>query len=314
MSTTRFQKTPFHYIQYLALKAFCTLFALLPYRFSIGLSRTLTGCTRVFFPKRFKRMEYDISRAFPKKSAQEVHQIAVESWKNMGGILAEFIQLTHMNREQFKKHVRVIGLEKMKQAEGKTGGIIHIGHFTNWEAFGLAGAVAGLDKAVLAQRVDNPYIDEETNRLRNIFTGRTFYSNHEDKPFFACMRWLKKKKLLGILIDQNAGSSEVWVPFMGRTAAFSPITALLAIKMQVPVFPVTVRREPDGTLVCTVLDPLTPPTEYTPQTTRTFTQKLAEFYEACLRENPASWLWAHNRWKREAEGNAYLQTHPEERV
>ena len=138
---------------------------------------------------------------------------------------------------------RIIGAEKMLNAQGQAGGIIHIGHFTNWEAFGLAGAVYGVDKAVLAQRVDNPYVDEETNRLRNIFSGRTFYSNYEDKPFFACMRWLKKKKMLGILIDQNAGSSEVWIPFMGRIAAFSPITALLSIKMQVPVFPVRADRK-----------------------------------------------------------------------
>ncbi len=314
MAETRFQKTPFHYLQYLALKAFCVLFALLPYRFSVWAARTLMRGTTVFFPNRFRRMEYDIARAFPEKSAQEVHQIAVNSWSNMGTILAEFIQLTHMSREQFKKHCRIVGLEKIQQAQGTTGGIIHIGHFTNWEAFGLAASVYGMDKAVLAQRVDNPYIDDETNRLRNIFGGRTFYSNHEDQPFFACMRWLKRKRLLGILIDQNAGSSEVWIPFMGRTAAFSPITALLAIRMQVPVFPVQVRREQDGKLVCYVLDPLTPPAEYTPATTRAFTKKLAEFYEACLREDPASWLWAHNRWKREAEGEKYLQGHPEERV
>ncbi len=314
MAETRFQKTPFHYLQYVALKAFCALFALLPYRFSVQLARTLMSATRVFFPKRFKRMQYDIARAFPDKSTQEVQKIALGSWANMGTILAEFIQLSHMSQENFKKHCRVEGLEKIKTAEGKTGGIIHIGHFTNWEAFGLAASVYGCDKAVLAQRVDNPYIDEETNRLRNVFGGRTFYSNHADKPFFACMRWLKKKKFLGILIDQNAGSSEVWLPFMGRTAAVSPITALLAIKMQVPVFPVRVAREPNGQLVCTVLDPLLPPTEYTIQNVRQFTYQLNQFYEACLRQDPSSWLWAHNRWKREAEGNAYLAAHPEERV
>lgn len=314
MSDTRFQKTPFHYVQYLALKACCVLFALLPYHFSIQLARKLTKWAHWFFPNRFKRMQYDISRAFPEKSPREVRQIARESWRNMGGILAEFIQLSRMTPEQFKKHVKIIGLEKLQQAEGTTGGLIHIGHFTNWEAFGLAASVYGMDKAVLAQRVDNPYIDEETNRLRNIFGGRTFYSNHADKPFFACMRWLKKKKLLGILIDQNATSSEVWVPFMGRTAAFSPITALLAIKMQVPVFPVKVYRDLDELITCEILDPLIPPTEYTPETTRKFTKKLVEFYEDCLREEPSSWLWAHNRWKREAEGNAYLKEHPEERL
>lgn len=314
MSETRFQKTPLHYAQYLLLKSFSVFFALLPYGFCVWLGTTLTGWARVFLPKRFKRMQYDIQRAFPQKSAEEVHQIAIDSWKNMGTILGEFIELTHMSREQFKKHVRIVGFEKIQQAEGTTGGIIHIGHFTNWEAFGLAASVYGSDKAVLALRADNPYIDEEMNRLRNIFGGRTFYSNHQDQPFFACMRWLKKKKFIGILIDQNASSSQVWIPFMGRIAAFSPITALLAIKMQVPVFPVQVTREKDGILTCHVKDPLTPPVEYNPENVRQFTRKLIEFYEDCLKKDPASWLWAHNLWKREAEGEKYLATHPEERV
>ena len=314
MSSTRFQKTPVHYLQYLALKGFCVLFALLPYRFSVCATRTLMGWVRVLFPKRFKRMQYDIQYAFPQKSTQEVKQIAIESWSNMGTILAEFIQLSHMKQENFKQYCRVEGFEKIKAAEGKTGGIIHIGHFTNWESFGLAASVYGADKAVLALRADNPYIDEEMNRLRNIFGGRTFYSNHQDRPFFACMRWLKKKKFIGILIDQNASSSQVWIPFMGRTAAFSPITALLSIKMQIPVFPVQVRREADGMLVCYVKDPLIPPTEYNPENVRLFTRKLIEFYELCLKEDPASWLWAHNLWKREAEGERYLAQHPEERV
>ena len=314
MSDTRFKKTPMHYLQYLTLKGFCALFALLPYRFCVCLSRTLMDTTYIFFPKRFKRMQYDIARAFPQKSADEVRQIAVDSWKNMGTILAEFIQQTHMSPEQFKQHVRIEGLEKIRQAEGKTGGIIHIGHFTNWEAFGLAASVYGSDKAVLALRADNPYIDQEMNRLRNIFGGRTFYSNHQDRPFFACMRWLKKKKFIGILIDQNASSSQVWVPFMGRIAAFSPITALLSIKMQVPVLPVQVRREEDGHLVCYVKDPLIPPLQYNPENTRRFTRQLIEFYETCLKEDPSSWLWAHNLWKREQEGERYLAQNPQERV
>ena len=101
---------------------------------------------------------------------------------------------------------------------------------------------------------------------------------------------------------------------MGRTAAFSPITALLAIKMQVPVFPVRVTREKDGFLVCHVFDPIVPPAEYSNQNVRAFTKQLVSFYEQWLKEDPSSWLWAHNRWKREAEGNAYLATHPEERL
>lgn len=312
---TPFKKTPLHYIQYLGMRLFCLLFGLIPYKAAVAIGRFVTGNVRFVMLNRFKRTQADIQKAFPQKSKEEVRQIALESWRNMGGILAEFIKMTRMSPEEFKKHNKVIGIEKLLAAQAKkTGGIIHIGHFTNWEAFGLAGAVWGIDKAVLAQRVDNPYIDEETNRLRNIFGGRTFYSNHQDNPFFASMRWLKKGKMLGILIDQNATASELWLPFMGRIAAFSPITALLSIKMQVPVFPVKVTRDKNGVVVSEVLDPVHPPKEYSPENVRRFTQTLAGYYEDWLKENPASWLWAHNRWKREAEGNRYLEQHPEERA
>lgn len=314
MGKKRFQKTPTHFIQYIALKAVCLFVRLLPYRAAVFLGRNLMGLTRFILYKRFQRMRYDIARAFPEKSPQQVHEIAVNSWKNMGQIFAEFIQLAAMTIPEFKKHCTIDGIDKLNKVHRTLGGIIHIGHFTNWEAFGLAASAYGYDKAVLAQRVDNPYVDEEINRLRNIFTGHTFYSNHQDKPFFACMRWLKKKKMLGILFDQNTVSGEIWVPFLGRTAAFSPITALLAIKMQVPVFPVYVSRQPDGLLVCHVEDPVYPPTQYTLENTKQFTKTLIGYYEKWLRQDPASWLWAHNRWKREAEGNAYLQAHPEERI
>ncbi len=314
MAQDRFKKTPLHFIQFVGLKILCCLLRLLPYRAAVWLGKNLMSPVRWVMPKRFARMQDDIARAFPDKTPQQVYQIAKESWENMGVIFAEFIKLAHMSVDEFKSHCHINGIEKLERAQHVTGGIIHIGHFTNWEAFGLAASAYGFDKAVLAQRVDNPYVDAETNRLRNVFSGRTFYSNHEDKPFFACMRWLKKKKMLGILFDQNTVAGEMWFPFMGRTAAFSPITALLAIKTQTPIFPVNVTREKDGLLTCTVYDPIVPPAEYSTENVRTLTKTLIGYYESWLRQDSPSWLWAHNRWKREAEGNAYLEKHPEERI
>ena len=312
MAETRFQKTPLHFVQYMGLKAVCVLLRLLPYKAAVSLCGNLTGVSRFLLPKRFALVQKNIHLAFPDKSEEEVRQIALASWRNMGVILAEFVKLSHCTPEEFKKHCTIDGIEKLRRAQGTTGGIIHIGHFTNWEAFGLAASVYNMDKAVLAQRVDNPYVDAETNRLRNIFSGKTFYSNHEDKPFFACMRWIKRKKIIGILFDQNVVSGEIWLPFMGRICAWSPITALLAIKLQAPVFPVLVHREKSGKLVCKVFDAVYPPTQFSMANVRQFTKQLVQIYEDWLREDPSTWLWAHNRWKRQAEGEAYLKEHPEE--
>ena len=118
MSKARFQKTPFHYFQYLALKIFCVLFSLLPYRLSIAVSRRLTGAVRFVMPNRFKRTVKDISLAFPEMSEDKARQTALESWRNMGAIMAEFIQLSRMSPENFKKHCKEVDGEIQKYANG----------------------------------------------------------------------------------------------------------------------------------------------------------------------------------------------------
>lgn len=306
----RFQKSPSYFIQYAGLKTACFCLRLLPYQAACALGRFCTTAAAAVMRKRFERSVQDIQRAFPDMSPAQARRAAKDSWRNMGQILAEFIKLSSYPREKVLRFVELRGIDKLHRAQDNTGGIIHIGHFTNWEAFGLAASADGIFSAVMAQRVDNPYVDEETNRLRHTFGGQTFYSNHDANPFFACVRWLKKGKLIGILTDQNVVASEIFMHFFGRPAAISPITALLSIRLQVPVFPVEVTRE-NGKLVCTVHDPILPPKEYSQDNIRLFVRRLTDIYEDWIRKNPGNWLWAHNRWKREAEGAKWFAEHPE---
>lgn len=306
----RFQKSPSYFVQYAGLKTACFFLRLLPYRAACALGRFCTATAAKLMKKRFERSVTDIQWAFPDMSSDQARQVAKDSWRNMGQILAEFIKLSSYPREKVLRFVELRGIDKLHAAQDHTGGIIHIGHFTNWEAFGLAASADGIYSAVMAQRVDNPYVDKETNRLRHTFGGRTFYSNYDANPFFACVRWLKKGKLIGILTDQNVVASEIFMHFFGRSAAISPITALLSTRLQVPVFPVQVTRE-NGKLVCTVQDPVWPPKEYSQENIRLFVRQLTDIYENWIRQNPANWLWAHNRWKREAEGNKWFAEHPE---
>ena len=282
----------------------------MPYRIACALGRNLTGLAGLVMRKRFKRSVHDIQLAFPDKTAQQARAIAWQSWRNMGQIFAEFIHLSAMSREQFLQKVEVRGAEKIAKARQDKGGLIHIGHFTNWEAFGLAAGAIGFEANVMAQKVDNPYVDEETNRLRHVFGGITVYSNHHANPFFTAVRLLKKRQVLGILTDQNAIASEIFLHFLGRPAAVSPITALLSIKLQIPVLPVVVTRE-NGKLICTVEDALLPPTQYSQESIRAFTRQLTDIYERWIRQNPGNWLWAHNRWKREKEGKRWFAEHPQ---
>ena len=306
----RFEKSPSYFIQYAGLKTACFCLRLIPYRAACAFGRFCTGSVAHIMRKRFERSVHDIQLAFPEKSVQEAREIARQSWRNMGQILAEFVHLSALSRQQFLQKVEVRGVEKIQQARQHTGGIIHIGHITNWEAFGLAAGAVGFEANVMAQKVDNPYVDAETNRLRHTFGGITVYSNHHANPFFTAVRLLKKHQLLGILTDQNAVASEIFMHFLGRVAAVSPITALLSIRLQIPVLPVVVTREKQR-LICTVEDPILPPTEYSQENIRAFTRQLTDIYERWIRQYPGNWLWAHNRWKREKEGQKWFEEHPE---
>lgn len=298
-------------MEYVALKVAFFVMRLLPYRLACLLGRGLITLAVPFVSKRFNRCIRDIQLAFPEKTAKEARQIALKSWKNMGQILAEFVHICSAKPAHVAELVEIRGFDKLKQADEKhTGGIIHIGHFTNWEAFGLAVSAAGIDSIVMAQRVDNPYVDETVNRLRHVFGGFTIYSNHEDNPFFTTARQLKKGRLLGILTDQNVITGEIFMNFFNRPAAISPITALLSIRFKVPVFPVVVTRE-NGKLICTVEDPILPPTEYSMENVRLFTRQLTDIYERWIRSAPENWLWAHNRWKREKDARRWFEDHPE---
>ncbi len=305
----RFQKSPSYFVQYIGLKAACTLLRFIPYRLACAFGRGCTATAARLMKKRFERSVRDVQLAFPEKTPLQARQIALNSWRNMGQILAEFVHLSAMTREQFLKKVEVRGVEKLHQARQDKGALIHIGHFTNWEAFGLAAGAVGFEANVMAQKVDNPYVDEETNRLRHVFGGITVYSNHHANPFFTAVRLLKKHQMLGILTDQNAIASEIFMHFLGRVAAISPITALLSIRLQIPVLPVVVTRE-NGHLICTVEDAVLPPAEYSQENIRAFTRQLTDIYERWIRQNPDNWLWAHNRWKREAEGKRWFEEHP----
>ncbi len=297
-------------MQYVGLKTACFCLRLIPYRAACAFGRFCTNAITYIMKKRFERSVHDIQLAFPEKSVEEAREIARESWRNMGQILAEFVHLSAMSGDKVSQKVEIRGVEKLHYARQHTGGIIHIGHFTNWEAFGLAVGVAGIESNSMAQKVDNPYVDEETNRLRHVFGGITVYSNHHANPFFTAVRLLKKHQMLGILTDQNAVASEIFMHFLGRVAAVSPITALLSIRLQIPVLPVVVTREKQR-LICTVEDPLLPPAEYSQENIRAFTRQLTDIYERWIRQYPGNWLWAHNRWKREKEGQKWFEEHPE---
>jgi len=283
-------------LEYTVFLCAAALLRVLPWhtsrRFGAALGR---AATRVVY-KRFKLTVNNIQKAFPSKTHSESVEIARQSWANMGLTAAEFAHASLMNDKELRRICVVSNTARFEEhlATGK-GAIVHLAHCGNWEIAGLAVQSLCGKVAAVARHIRNPYVDVWMDNARR-HNGMEIIGHRN--PFFSCAKWLKKGKVLGILMDQNMPYGEVFLPFFGRMASTTPLTALLALKTGVPVFPIRIYRE-KGIIRADFEDPIYPDEGYSDEKVYTLVAALNTRIESWITREPGSWLWAHNRWKRE---------------
>lgn len=117
---------------------------------------------------------------------------------------------------------------------------------------------------------------------------------------FSIARELKRGGACGFLVDHNCRRDEaVFLPFLGKVAAVNMGPALLAVRTNATVWPVSMIRKPGPRYVFHLGEPCA---------VDQFTGEIAErvagvaaFYTAAVedvvRAHPEQWFWMHNRWK-----------------
>jgi len=113
---------------------------------------------------------------------------------------------------------------------------------------------------------------------------------------------LQEGRHVGMLVDQYYGRG-VPVTFFGRPTNANPLLARLARQVECPIHGVRVVRRP-GHRFFVELTPEVPPVRDAqgridvPGTM----QAVTNVVEGWIREQPAAWLWLHNRWKSRPPG------------
>lgn len=256
-------------------------------------------------PNRYKRSIKDIRKVFPNKTEEECREIAKKSWVNIGRIVTEFAKAIKLPKEKILKKIRFENCESLfkDNAEGK-GVILLLGHFANWEILGYAMAIKAKKMTFVAYPQNNSYVNDYITKLREKFGSKMISSYN---PFFAAFRALKRGALVAILADQSVGSSKLYMNFLNRPAEVSPLPAVLSLKIGLPVYHVSVYRE-GKQIVVKCNKAIQPPNiPYSTEVLYDYTKVLKKELEEDILQHPADWLWAHNRWKREAEVRAKME-------
>ncbi len=282
-------------LQYIFLYPLLYGLSLLPFRVLYILSDVLYVLGYKWVGYRVKLVKSNLRLAFPEKSSAELKSMMDAFYHNFFDIFLETIKLLSISEKQLRQHVVRGNVSVLTSFyTSNTSVVLASGHFGNWEMLGLAYTLEKFPplKGVY-KPVSNAFFDELMKRVRTKFGGSVYAMEETMNRIRENRRALMG---VGLLADQNPSSHNAyWFTLMGRETPVFTSVEMIARRFDFPVVYWKIKRLGRGKY------------EYSaelmfdkPRETKKFeiTHAYIERIERDIRENPANWLWTHNRWKR----------------
>jgi KDO2-lipid IV(A) lauroyltransferase len=250
--------------------------------------------------KRHKLMLANLRNAFPEKSDEEIQQIALGSWANMGRLAAEYVFLDRLfdfDPEQSEPgRVEVSGIPIfLDLLENPRPFMVFTGHTGNFELLPVAGAAFGLYVSVLFRPPNNPYVAQKVFDFRSARMGKLVPSHAGSS--FALARQLEAGQGVGVLVDQKFGKG-LKTQFFGQPVKTNPLLGKLVRQFNCDVYPARCIRLPGNRYRLEIEPRMDIPRDANGNLDMTATaQLLNDKVESWVREYPEQWLWYHDRWE-----------------
>ncbi|MGY3239881.1 KDO2-lipid IV(A) lauroyltransferase [Bradyrhizobium sp. USDA 4472] len=244
----------------------------------------------------------NLTAAFPEKSPDEIEEILMGVWDNLGRVGAEFAHIDHVwdydrahpERSRIELSPRTIELYDRIRDDGKPA-LIFAAHLANWELPALAAPAHGLDAAILYRRPNIASADRIIQQMRQVNMG-TLIPAGRDAPL-RLGQALRDGKHVAILIDQYL-TGGVEVTFFGRKTRANPTLARLLRQVECPIHGVRVIRLPGFRFRTELTEEIPPVRDAEGKIDiQGTTQAVTDVVEGWVREYPEQWLWLHRRWR-----------------
>lgn len=278
--------------------------SLLPFRILYGMADI--GYVLLYYIIRYRRgvVRKNLVTAFPEKSIDDIKAIERKFYHWFCDYFLEAIKLLSISDKELRRRFTIINSEEVEQCfqEGQDVAAI-LGHYCNWEWLSCVGMNLPPEREIglIYHPLRNKTFDYLFRKLRS------HEQNGHVIPKKDILRYVVTKKregvrnICGYISDQGPKWTNIhlWLPFLNHeyTPVFTGGERIMR-KMNNAVFYVEMSRPKRGYYTATykliTRDPNTLPAD-------DITRRFFCLLEGTIRQEPAFYLWSHNRWKRTKE-------------
>lgn len=278
--------------------------SLLPFRILYGMADI--GYVLLYYIIRYRRgvVRKNLVTAFPEKSIDDIKTIERKFYHWFCDYFLEAIKLLSISDKELRRRFTIINSEEVEQCfqEGQDVAAI-LGHYCNWEWLSCVGMNLPSERetGLIYHPLRNKTFDYLFRKLRS------HERNSHVIPKKDILRYVVTKKregvrnICGYISDQGPKWTNIhlWLPFLNHeyTPVFTGGERIMR-KMNNAVFYVEMSRPKRGYYTATykliTRDPNTLPAD-------DITRRFFCLLEETIRQEPAFYLWSHNRWKRTKE-------------
>ncbi|MEO7989084.1 MAG: lysophospholipid acyltransferase family protein [Chryseolinea sp.] len=246
---------------------------------------------------RRKLVQKNLRNSFPNKTALELHHIEKEFYKNLCDYAVESLKLLSITKEELAKRMIFKNPELIEYYKSINQSIILLSsHQFNWEWLLVAGSfMLPVEIDFVYQSVSSNFFDEVMQQARTRFGA---YPIQRDRVAREILKRKEKKRGIAIVADQYPGygrDKKYHATFLNQETVFFYGCQHMAQLTQFPAIYAVITKVKRGYYECTLVTIGEPPYK---KDSDNVVENYVRAVEKRIMEEPAGWLWSHNRWKK----------------
>lgn len=235
----------------------------------------------------------------PEAPEARVRRAAQLSFRNYLKYTVDFLRFPGLSAEDIKNAVDVTGWHNLEQALARGKGVIfvgiHFGHF-DWGAATLAvfsypvtAVVDTFHPAKLNNLIQRHRVEKGLNVIQLEAAGRSV------------LRVLRRKEILGLLVDKPVPGEGVCVDFFGAPIEVPAGAATLSLRTGAPIIAGHIRRREDGRFDGVIYPQIEiEPSGNQRQDVVTLTQRMMDVLAEMVHLYPEHWYMFRRLWRADA--------------